>query len=33
LSYHDKTDQFDKATVNETDDSSEADVAQENLFE
>jgi hypothetical protein len=33
LSYHDNPDQFDKATANETDDISEVDVAQENLFE
>lgn len=33
LNYHDNADQFDKATANETDDSSEVDVAQENLFE
>jgi len=33
LSYHDNPDQFDKATANEADDSSEVDVAQENLFE
>jgi len=31
LSYHDNTDQFDKATVNEMDTSSEVDVAQEDL--